>query len=182
MFASRTLKLYLFALCGLLLVVTSGLFGQAPVQGSDQPREITLKGTVEKVAIVPAYGATDTHVKLKTGSQLVDVNLGPTRWLDRNQFSIATGDNLQIVGSRVKSDSGEVFTAREVTSGDQHLELQGRPGTWASSGGPGRGYCRGMGCGGDGYGCGGYGCRGYAGNGGYCPGCGAGRGGCRGAW
>ena len=180
MSVSRTVKFSVFVFGCLLLAASNGLFGQASAQGGDQAtKEVTLKGTVENVAMVPAYGRTYTHVKLRTGNQLVDVNLGPTRWLDTNQFSMATGDNLQVVGSKAKGDSGEVFIAREVASGDQHLELQGGPGT--SSGRPGRGYCRGMGCGG-GDGCGGYGCGGYDGNGGHCPGCGGPRGGCRGEW
>jgi hypothetical protein len=183
MLVSRRLKFSFFAFWCLLLVVTNGLFGQAPAQdraqGSDQTgKEVALKGTVENVAMVPANGRTDTHVKLKTGNQLVDVNLGPTRWLDVNQFSVARGDNLQVMGSTLKEDSREVFVARGVVSGDQRLDLQGGPGMWASSGPSGRGYCRGMGCGG------GY-CRGggYCGNGGYCGGCSGSRGGCfRGPW
>jgi len=183
MLVSRSLKFSFFAFWCLLLVVPNGLFGQAPAQdraqGSDQAgKEATLKGTVENVAMVPANGRTDTHVKLKAGNQLVDVNLGPTRWLDANQFSVATGDSLAVVGSRAKSDSGEVFLAREAVNGDQRLELQGGPGRWASSERSGPGYCRGMGCGG------GY-CRGggYCGDGSYCRGCGGPHGGCsHGSW
>jgi len=179
MSASRTLKFSLFVFGCLLLVVTNGLFGQAPAQGGDQiAKEVTLKGTVENVAMVPAYGRTYMHVKLKTGNQLVDVNLGPTRWLDANQFNVASGDHFQVIGSKVKGDSGEAFVAREVVSGGQRLDLEGGPGTWASSGQSRPGYCRGMGCRG-GYGCGGYGC---GGNGGGCPGCGGPGGGCRGGW
>jgi hypothetical protein len=173
MLASRNTKLsLLFTLCVLLPAVIPALFAQSPSQGGEQAA--TLKGTVENVAIVPAYGRTETHLKLKSGNQLVDVNLGPTRWLDANEFSVATGDTVQVEGTK----AGQVFNATQVISGDRRLDLQGGPGTWASSGPSGRGYCRGAGCGG-GYGyCRGGGC----GNGGNCPGCGGSRGGCMRGW
>ncbi len=175
MLASRNLKLsFLFTVCVSLSLVNPALFAQSPAQGQDQAaKELTLKGTVQNVAIVRADGRTETRLKLKSGNQLTDVNLGPTRWLDVNQFSVAQGDTVQVVGS----NDGRIFNAREVVSGDQRLDLEAGPGKWASSEASGRGYCRGQACrAGSGY------CRGgYCGNGGNCRGCGGGfRGGCMG--
>ena len=56
------------------------------------------------------------HVKLNSGGHVVDVNLGPTHLLDTNQFTVSKGDYLQVVGFKLKTDSGDVFVARDVMS------------------------------------------------------------------
>jgi len=151
---------------------TSVVPGQQSTQNSQT--EITLNGTVQDVALLSGENGTCTHVKLKSGGHVVDVNLGPTRLLDTDQFTVSNGDSLQVIGSKLKTDSGEVFVARDVMSGNKHLPLLGtspvagasesmrggcRGGSCSNDGCCDRGDCEDGNCGGNchhGHGCGGH--------------------------
>ena len=121
--------------------------GQQSTQNSQT--EITLNGTVHDVALLPAENGTCTHVKLNSGGHVVEVSLGPTRLLDTNQFTVSKGDYLQVAGSKVKTDSGDVFVARDVMSGNKHLTPLGTS-LAASPSGYMRGGCLGGNCANDG--------------------------------
>lgn len=95
----------------------------------DAKTEETLKGTVDDVRVNGTDQKTKTAtLVLKHGSQSVDVFLGPTSFLDAMEISFSKGDELQVVGSRVKDGDAEEVLAREVTKGNDTLILREKGG------------------------------------------------------
>ena len=95
--------------------------------------ETTVKGTVEDVQQVPGKrGGTGTHLTLKADSGTFDVHVGPTSFVSNQQFSFAKGDEVEVTGSKVGTDT---LIAREIKKGDKILMLRNQQGTPAWSGG-----------------------------------------------
>ncbi len=85
----------------------------------------TVKGTVAEVKELPRGRAGGgTHVTLKTGTETLDVHLGPTRFLSKNHMTIVKGDAIEVTGSRVKYEGSEALIAREVRKGEMSLTLR----------------------------------------------------------
>lgn len=103
--------------------------------------EATITGTVDAVEhVTPPRGGGRSpggvHVTLKTGTESIEVHLGPAAYLKSKHFDIEKGDTLKIVGSRVTLDGQPALIARTVTMGDQTVTLRdesGRP-MWAGNG------------------------------------------------
>lgn len=90
----------------------------------DASQETVLAGTVVNytaAATTPPIGA---HVALQTANGVVDVHLGPASYLKSNQFSLAPGDALKVVGVSMPTDRGSVFLARVVQKGSQSLVIR----------------------------------------------------------
>jgi hypothetical protein len=98
---------------------------------------VTVTGTVESVEQVAASGAGPgpggqggTHLVLRTDTESLDVHLGPTAFLTDEGLTVATGDTVEVLGSRVTVDNESVLIARTVSTGDQTWTLRdasGRP-------------------------------------------------------
>jgi hypothetical protein len=112
------------------------MWAQKPANGSagqpkyDPKTESTIRGTVEEVKHYPSQrgGRTGEHVVLKTEGGMVDVHLGPTDYWEKNGFSLAKSDSIEVIGSRVKVGDAEVFLAREVKKGDKSVTLRNAQG------------------------------------------------------
>ncbi len=127
----------------ILLMVTISIavaVAQAPGSGKrghnyDPKTETTIKGTVDDVQQLPGKGAaTGTHLMLKTESGTVDVHVGPTSYLAKQQFSFAKGDQIEVTGSKIGTDT---IIAREIKKDGKALTLrdtQGIP-AWSRGGG-----------------------------------------------
>lgn len=118
---------------------------QEPGGGQGSPRydtatEATFRGTVEAVKQIEAAGrrGPGTHVVLKTAEGAVDVHLGPKGFLDAQKLTVAVGDAVEIVGSRVKVAGADAVIAREIRRGDQKLILRDEKGVPRWSGGQNR--------------------------------------------
>ena len=130
---------------GLTLLVfgaVSVLMAQTPATGRgvspmyDLKTETTIKGTVESVETVTGAGVRGrrglggTHLTLKTGTETLDVHVGPTAYLAEAGVTPAKGDMLEILGSRVIIDKDPVVIARQIKKGDTRWTLRdasGRP-------------------------------------------------------
>ncbi len=96
----------------------------------DPTTETTATGTVTDVVQVTHQGRSPgTHLKLKTGSGPVTVQLGPTSYLESQKASFAKGDQVTVTGSQVN----KAIIAREVKKGDSTLTLRDKQGIpkWA---------------------------------------------------
>jgi hypothetical protein len=103
----------------------------------DSTTETTIAGTVQAVEQVAPQSTArgrgsmgGTHLQLGTAADTVDVHLGPTAYLDEQKISLAKGDTVEIVGSRVTVDGEEVVIAKSIRKGDQVWTLRdatGRP-------------------------------------------------------
>lgn len=125
----------------LLLAVMAGLsVALAAQQGKwrnyDPATETTVSGTVEDVVQISHQNGrgTGTHLKLKTDAGVIDVHVGPTRYLEAQKFSVAKGDQLMVTGSKLKS----AIIAREIKKGDTTLTLRDQQGIPKWSGGRNR--------------------------------------------
>ena len=87
--------------------------------------EMTATGTVEDVQQrTRGGGRGGIHLTVKTKDGMLDVHLGPSRFLAEKQFSVAKGDVLEVTGSKVPYEGGEALVAREVKKGGETLTLR----------------------------------------------------------
>lgn len=113
----------------LMLAVTTTLVAQPRVGGRGGPRydpatEATVTGTVESVEQITGPGGGrgrrgmgGTHLTLKTSTETLEVHLGPTAFLNEQKVTVAKGDTLEIIGSRVPVNDERVFIAKSVKKG-----------------------------------------------------------------
>ncbi len=105
------------------LVATAAL-AQAPPK-YDPATETTVKGTVGELKFVPPSGAKQVgYLTLKSGSDTIEVFLGPKKFLDDMGATFKTGDAVEVKGSKVKVDGNDQILAREVVKGDDTLTLR----------------------------------------------------------
>ena len=102
----------------------------------DPKTEVTVKGTIEDVQQQTGKtGWSGTHLILKTDAATVNVHVGPSSYLAKNQFTFAKGDTIEVVGSRVTIAGQETLLAREITKDGKTLVLRNPQGIPKWSGG-----------------------------------------------
>ena len=73
---------------------------------------------------------------MKTEKEALAVHVGPTAYLTEKGITLAKGDTLEILGSRVTIDEQPVVIARQIKKGDNTWTLRdasGRP-LWSGRG------------------------------------------------
>jgi hypothetical protein len=121
---------------------------QGPL-GATRPGRVTLKGTVRKVLHHPCsdrlsalrkesihspYCAT-TDVVLATKDGLINVRLGPVKFIRDNHFLFVDGDRLQVIGFSVQGHGHRMIVSEEVIKSKRDLtlrDLHGQP-LWSHS-------------------------------------------------
>lgn len=84
----------------------------------------------------PGRGDGGVHVALRTDRNVtLSVRLGPKSYVDRQAMKIASGDRIEVKGSRVTIEGQAVLIAAEVRKGEQSLLLRHDDGTPYWSGG-----------------------------------------------
>jgi len=87
--------------------------------------EVREKGTVEDVRQAGGYrGWSGTHILLKTAKEDLDVHLGPTAFVTQSGFSFAKGDQIEVLGSRVRVGATDALLAREIEKDGKTLVLR----------------------------------------------------------
>ena len=91
----------------------------------DPAREATFNGAVESVTEVDhqGYRGKGLHVMLKTSEGSYDVHLGPVSFVSK-ELAIQGGDQLEVVGSKVKVGGVDSIIARSVKKGDKVATLR----------------------------------------------------------
>lgn len=139
-----------FAMVSALLLLTSftvtaqmgGGRGQGRTMGVpfyNAGTEVTITGTVDEVQQITGTGPngqrwscprgwTGTHLILKTDGGTLPVHVGPSAYLASKNFSIAKGDKLTILGSKVQFQGSSVLIAKEITKGSEILTLRNSAG------------------------------------------------------
>jgi hypothetical protein len=111
----------------------------------DLKTEASFAGIVKAVNRVPASGeccwsAADVygaHLTFETATETIDVHLGPAAMLDEKNVTIASGDLLTILGSRITLGGAPVLLSRKITRGDETWTLRDPAGVplWNHCGG-----------------------------------------------
>jgi hypothetical protein len=108
----------------------------------DVTTETTIRGTVESVETITGTGGRGrramggTHMVMKTERETIGVHVGPTAYLTAAGLTLAKGDTLEVVGSRVTIDKDPVVIVKQIRKGDNTWTLRdgsGRP-LWAGRG------------------------------------------------
>ncbi len=116
-------------IAAMIAVAMVALFGYAQMQQGGRKynpaTEVTVSGVVDDVVQSQGKrGRTGTHVVLKSGSEVLNVHLGPSAFLGSNNFTVAKGDKIEVTGSKIQFDGKDVVIAREVKKADQVLTLR----------------------------------------------------------
>lgn len=111
--------------------------GQGAGRMYNPATETTVKGTVEEVKQIPGQrgGPGGTHLIVKTDKETLEVHLGPTTFLEKQKFTFAKGDQIEVTGSKVRMGAADALLAREVKKGNKTLTLRDAQGVPAWSGG-----------------------------------------------
>jgi len=109
-----------------LAIAASAQQGMRRGGGNYNPStEATLTGTVTAVTNVPSSGrGGGLHFTLTVPSGPIEVHVGPASFVASKNFTIAKGDGLTVVGSKVTMAAQDVVIAREIKKGDQVLTLR----------------------------------------------------------
>lgn len=116
--------------------------GQQASPMYDVKTEATIKGTVESVETVTGMDARGrgapggTHLVVKTEKETITVHVGPTSYLAEKGITLAKGDAVEILGSRVTMGAGPVVIAKQIKKEDMTWTLRdasGRP-LWSGRG------------------------------------------------
>ena len=88
--------------------------------------EVTVQGVVQDVQqfYCPISGDVGTHLIVKTDNGTVQVHVAPTRFLRNNNLSFSTGDQIQVVGSRIIYQGHEAIIARATTRAGQTVAFR----------------------------------------------------------
>ena len=133
-------KAAVFMLVVLIGIATAVLAQGGPRRGMpmyDPKTELTLSGSVDGIQ---NQGCMDrgmgTHLMLKTQTETVEVCVGPSSFIQQKGFSFAKGDQVEVIGSKVKLGQTEVVIARQITKDNQTLTLRDAQGIpqWAGTG------------------------------------------------
>jgi len=95
----------------------------------DMTTETAITGTVQQVVHQTGKrGWNGTHLVIKTESETLPVHVGRSSYLAKQQFSFTAGDQVSILGSRVKMDGTDALIAREITKSEKTLVLRNAQG------------------------------------------------------
>lgn len=121
-----TVRKNFLALAVVILAIFA--FAEAPPK-YDPATETKIKGVVEELKFVPSTGGKPAaYLAVKSGSDTAQVFLCPKTFLDDMGATFKPGDAVEITGSKVKQDGGDLILAREVVKGDDTLTLRFKDG------------------------------------------------------
>lgn len=129
----------------LISLQSAAQMGRSREQGSmadpfyNTASEVTVSGTVDDVQQMTGTGSagqtwtcplgwTGTHLMLKTDVGILPVHVGPSAYLAAKNFTIAKGDKLSILGSKVQYRRSDVLVAKRITKGNEVLTLRNSAG------------------------------------------------------
>jgi len=114
-------------LATIALVATSA-FSQSPPK-YDPATEITVKGTVGEVKLVPPTGGKPiAYLMTKTGpdkeKDTVQIFLCPKSFLEQMGIAFKVDEAIEVKGSKVKQDGMDLILARELVKGGETLTFR----------------------------------------------------------
>jgi hypothetical protein len=138
--AIKLSSVLLAGLCALLflavLLLVLGVNFRPPITAHgaslyNPATEVTVKGNVEKVldfTCPVSDGEMGSHLLLKTAHGIIQVHLAPGRVMRSQRLSFAPGDQLTVIGSRVRALGTRDLIAREIIRGQEDFIFRDRAG------------------------------------------------------
>jgi hypothetical protein len=117
-----------------LLILGVNFHAPVTVQGAalyNRSNEITAKGVVKEVQEFDcpvSESELGSHIMLKTADGILQVHLAPVRIMNGQKLSFAPGDQIEVVGSKVRIAGQKGVIAREVTRGNEIFTFRDREG------------------------------------------------------
>lgn len=115
---NRNRRVYPGMVAALVLVSTT-LIAQGPGNGGrnyDPKSEVKLSGTIDDIQQhAGRHGWMGIHLMLKTDTGTVEVHVGPAAYVSEQKLTFAKGDTIEVLGSKVKLNTGDAVLAREIT-------------------------------------------------------------------
>jgi hypothetical protein len=102
------------------------MMGPMMMGNYDKTAEITIKGTVDKIAkpgIDHMRGMGGILLVVKTEKEAYTVHLGPAGFIEKT-MTFKEGDVIEITGAKMTMIGETAFIAREVKKGDTLLKLR----------------------------------------------------------
>ena len=99
----------------------------APAQGAklyNPANEVLITGTISEVrnfACPVSEGEIGTHVMVKTADGVVQVHLAPDRIMRSQKLIFAPGEQITVLGSKVRLFGHNDMIARQVTRGNEDI-------------------------------------------------------------
>lgn len=106
-----------------LLACVALAANQAPANGNapkyDKATEVKLKGTVADVRDYncPISGTMGAHLTLKVQDGTIELHLAATKYVKSYEMVFNKGDEIEVLGSKVKFNGADTILAREITRG-----------------------------------------------------------------
>jgi hypothetical protein len=102
-----------------------GRMGGHGARAFDPKAVTTIQGEITDIQrIAGRHGHEGIHLTVAMGSEKLAVHLGPDFYVDGQALKLATGDKVEVKGSRTSFDGQPVIIAQEVRRGDQVLALR----------------------------------------------------------
>lgn len=137
------------ACSGLLLLTTGAVTKEVAWRGSggwgagmpysalyEGAREIRLSGEVVRIErVVPLAGMAEGYALiLRIRDQLQTVHLGPVWFLERQDYSVETHENVTVVGAQIQLEGQQVLMAKTLLKSGRALQLRDDAGlpVWSS--------------------------------------------------
>jgi len=81
--------------------------------------EVTLKGTIVEVSDhqCPISGTMGFHFMLKAADQTIEVHVAASKFMKDYELVLSKGDEVEVIGSKVKFEDADTILARQVTRG-----------------------------------------------------------------
>jgi len=96
-------------------------------QKYDLTTETKVKGIVDEVKLVPGP-AEGVHLVVKSGTETIFVHVAPEAFLKDMDFAFFKGDEVEVLGSKIKVDGQDEILAREITKKGNQLTLRDKKG------------------------------------------------------
>jgi hypothetical protein len=123
----KSILLVIAVVCALPLIAEKPRETNRPKY--DLSTESKMKVTVQEVKL-PAKGNEKeiAHLLVKIGTDTFDVYLCPKAFLDDMGVNFSQGEEIILIGSRIKQGEAELILAREVIRGNDTLVLRDEKG------------------------------------------------------
>jgi DNA/RNA endonuclease YhcR with UshA esterase domain len=118
-----------------VLLLTFGMKPRGPTeQGAalyNVATESTIKGTVRAVedyTCPVSENEIGRHLQLQTATGTMEIHLAPARVMRSQKFTFSPGDQIEVLGSKMKIRGKESIIAREVTRGNESFFIRDHEG------------------------------------------------------